>query len=217
MSKCGRNEVQVMLMSKCGRNEVQTHNVFLAWSLVNIQLIVDQRGALIQDEGTRAESGHTGNWQGDCWQRGRPYRQSPYCTEILNFRRFDSSRILIVRGGILMSTGISLEIFSQRILAGKFLPGRFGAAGTPVYQTSSSTSRWKLCQQRRRRAPTPGMYVYMYVCTYVCVCVYIYIYDNINNYIYIYIHIYVCIYIYIHIYIYIYVYPTSGVALGGAS
>ena len=37
-------------------------------------------------------------------------------TEMLDFRGFDSNIILVVRGGILMSIGSSLEILSQRIL-----------------------------------------------------------------------------------------------------
>ena len=47
-------------------------------------------------------------------------------TEILDFRGFDSSRILILSGGILMSIGISLGISSQGILVGIILVGRLG-------------------------------------------------------------------------------------------
>ena len=36
---------------------------------------------------------------------GKAYGQSPFSTKILDFRGFDSSRILILRGGIPMSTG----------------------------------------------------------------------------------------------------------------
>ena len=49
-------------------------------------------------------------------------------TKILAFRGFDSSRILIVRGGFLMSIGNSHEIVSQAILAGIILVGRLGVA-----------------------------------------------------------------------------------------
>ena len=49
-------------------------------------------------------------------------------TRILDFRGFDSSRILILRGGILMSTGNFTESLSQQVLAGKFLVGRLGVA-----------------------------------------------------------------------------------------
>ena len=56
-------------------------------------------------------------------------------TKILDFRGFDdSSRILILRGGILMSTGNLPDILSQRILVGIILVERLGvasAAGTP--------------------------------------------------------------------------------------
>ena len=48
-------------------------------------------------------------------------------TDILDFRDFDSSRILISRGGILMSTGISPEVLGRRILAGIILVGGLGA------------------------------------------------------------------------------------------
>ena len=44
-------------------------------------------------------------------------------TKILDFRGFETSRILIVRGGFLMSIGNSLEMLSQRILVGVILVG----------------------------------------------------------------------------------------------
>ena len=47
-------------------------------------------------------------------------------TKILDFRGFDSSRILIVRGGILMCVGNCPEVLSQRILVGIILVGRLG-------------------------------------------------------------------------------------------
>ena len=47
-------------------------------------------------------------------------------TTILDFRGFDSNRILISRCGILMSTGNSVEILSQGILVGIVLVGRLG-------------------------------------------------------------------------------------------
>ena len=42
-------------------------------------------------------------------------------TEILDFRGFDSSAILILRGGILRSRGNFPEILSQQILVGRLL------------------------------------------------------------------------------------------------
>ena len=51
-----------------------------------------------------------------------------------NFRGIDSSIILIVRGGILMSIGSFPESLSQAILAGRFLVGRLGVLGGPVGQ-----------------------------------------------------------------------------------
>ena len=46
--------------------------------------------------------------------------------KILDFRGFDSGRILILRGGILMSIMIFPEITSQAILVGTILVGRLG-------------------------------------------------------------------------------------------
>ena len=42
-------------------------------------------------------------------------------TKILGFGGFDPSRVLILRGGVLMSTGTSLELLSQAILVGMIL------------------------------------------------------------------------------------------------
>ena len=47
-------------------------------------------------------------------------------TKILDLRGFDSSRSLILRAGILMSTVDSPEMLSQRILVGVILAGRLG-------------------------------------------------------------------------------------------
>ena len=47
-------------------------------------------------------------------------------TKILDFRGFDSSIILISRGGILMSPGDFPESLSQAILVGIILVRRFG-------------------------------------------------------------------------------------------
>ena len=50
-------------------------------------------------------------------------------TKILDFRGLDSSRILILRSGILMSIGHFPEVLSQRILVGTILVGRLGVSG----------------------------------------------------------------------------------------
>ena len=47
-------------------------------------------------------------------------------TNIMDFRGFDSSRSLIIRGGIIMSIGDLLESLSQAILVGIMLVGRLG-------------------------------------------------------------------------------------------
>ena len=51
-------------------------------------------------------------------------------TNIVDFGRFDSSMILILRGGILMSKGDFLESLSQAMLVGIMLVGRLGVHGT---------------------------------------------------------------------------------------
>ena len=57
----------------------------------------------------------------------------------LDFGGFDSSRILILRGGIPMSKGNFLEMLSQRISAGIILAGRLGVPpSTPVDPPAST-------------------------------------------------------------------------------
>ena len=48
-------------------------------------------------------------------------------TNIVDFRGFDSSIVLIQRGGILMSIGNLPESLSQAMLVGIMLVGRLGA------------------------------------------------------------------------------------------
>ena len=55
-------------------------------------------------------------------------------TNIMDFRGFDSSVMLIIRGGILMSIGDFPETLSQQILVGIMLEGRLGV----------SHSKWRL-------------------------------------------------------------------------
>ena len=64
-------------------------------------------------------------------------------TKILDFRG-NSSRIIILRGGIVMSTGNFLESLRQRILVGIVLVGRLGVvrqavelSGRPAVRLSS--------------------------------------------------------------------------------
>ena len=73
------------------------------------------------------------SWQGDGSHqtfKGRALSMTPMLSihelRIWSFRGFDSSRILILRGGILMSIGNLPEISSQQILAGITLGGRCG-------------------------------------------------------------------------------------------
>ena len=71
------------------------------------------------------------------------YGQSPYITKILDFGGFDSSRILLLRGGISRPIGILPESSSQAILVGIILVGRLGV---PV-----SAKKNKTLVRRRRR------------------------------------------------------------------
>ena len=52
-------------------------------------------------------------------------------TKILDFRGFAASRILSLRGGILLPTGNFPEMLNRRILAGVILVGRSGAFPIP--------------------------------------------------------------------------------------
>ena len=58
---------------------------------------------------------------------------------MMDFRGFDSSRILIVRGGILMSIGNLPESLSQAILVGIILGGRLGVRGPVEYDGKPKT------------------------------------------------------------------------------
>ena len=60
-------------------------------------------------------------------------------TKILDFRGFDSSIILISRGGILMSIGSVMESRHQQILVGIILAARLGVAhvSVPAYTCQS--------------------------------------------------------------------------------
>ena len=49
----------------------------------------------------------------------------------MDFTELDSSRILVLRGGILMSIGGFLESLSQAVLVGRILVGRLGVYGSP--------------------------------------------------------------------------------------
>ena len=66
----------------------------------------------------------------------QPQGRSAVCTanlrtDIMDFRGFDSSIILIIRGGIPRPTGDFPESLSQAILVGIILVGRLGVSYTP--------------------------------------------------------------------------------------
>ena len=62
-------------------------------------------------------------------------------TTILDFRGFDSSRVLNLRGGILRSIGDFPESLSQRILAGIILVGRLGVRQSGQMEFCSLSGR----------------------------------------------------------------------------
>ena len=118
------------------------------------------------------------------------------CTEILDFRGFDSSILWSLRGGVLMSMGNFPEGLSERILAGILLVERLGIGIQP---------RWTRCNPvtapSNKVLVCPGYNPVYTSWDWVCtswdiqqhiLCIYNYIY------IYIYIHIYMYIYIYIY-------------------
>ena len=62
-------------------------------------------------------------------------------TNIVGFRGFDSSMILILRGGIPMSIGDFPESLSRAILVGTMLVGRLGV--TQLLQESKRPGGWR--------------------------------------------------------------------------
>ena len=85
----------------------------------------------------------------DAYDHLRSPRQNPkrastanLRAKILDSRGFDSSRILNLRGGIIMSTGSFQDMLSQRILAGIILVGIFVVLHCLVDSEESLWSRW---------------------------------------------------------------------------
>ena len=62
----------------------------------------------------------------------KPPHSVNLCTKILDFPKFDSSRISISRGGILMSIGSSPEVSSRQIFVRIILVGRLGVTPRPL-------------------------------------------------------------------------------------
>ena len=75
--------------------------------------------------------------------RAPPLGTANLRTKILDFRGFDSSRILIPKGGIPRSTGNLLEVLSQRILVGIILVGRSGVGAKIIMTWPRSLSRFR--------------------------------------------------------------------------
>ena len=68
-------------------------------------------------------------WGARARMRAMQGRTANLRTKILDFRGFDSSRILILRCGILMSLGSFLEVLGRAILVGIILVGRLDVSG----------------------------------------------------------------------------------------
>ena len=100
--------------------------------------------------------------------------------KILDFKGFYSSRISILRGGILMSAGNFPEMLSRRILAGilavagMILVGRFGAA-TPTARDARRSGRPACpCPTWRSSPGRRGLY-YIYIYMFMYLLIYIFI------------------------------------------
>ena len=106
-------------------------------------------------------------------------------TNIMDFRGFDSSIILNLRGGIPTPIGNFPESLSQAILLGMMLVGRLGVCAHAHVGASRSA---KLPSARHIIMYT-YIYIYIYIYTYVCMCIYIYILYSLF-----------CVYVYIYIY-----------------
>ena len=76
-------------------------------------------------------------------------------TKILDYRGFDSSRILILRGGIPGPIGNSPESLSQAILAGVILVGRLGVCGSRRFSARAAALR-KRCQSTPETGDLPS-------------------------------------------------------------
>ena len=130
----------------------------------------------------------------------------------MDFRGFDSSMILILRGGIPRPIGNFPESLSQAIVVGIMLVGRFG-----VYRNTEPCGyrKGRTETYRPRRLPRvktkrkrqwlrlpiaaafaaralAGLYIYIYI----CICIHVYTHT----------YIYICISLSTHTYIYIYIY-----------
>ena len=140
-------------------------------------------------------------------------------TNIVDFRGFDSSIILIQRGGIPRFIGDFPESLIQAMLEGVMLVGRLGVIvqwhGLSGPASGPPAPRCSRPPPSRPPVGFRGSIAYIDIHIYVChTHIYIYIYIYIYTY-YIYIKTNMCIYIYIYmhiyIYIYIYIYITWGV------
>ena len=64
-------------------------------------------------------------------------------TTILDFRGFDSSRILVLRGAILVPMGDFLEVLSRRVFAGIVLVGRLSVLAHLGCEGDPCSRRWR--------------------------------------------------------------------------
>ena len=123
-------------------------------------------------------------------------------TNTMDVRVFDSSMILIVRGGISRPTGDFPESWTQAMLLGMILVGRLAVA-PPLH--AAGREEQGLPEGGVPGPPREGQYIaihiyiytYIYIYIYICVCICICMYMYICMYVCMYICMYVCIRMYI--------------------
>ena len=106
-------------------------------------------------------------------------------TKIMDFRGFDSSRILILRGGILRPVGNFPECLNQATLLGITLVGILGVPTHNIHTVHTYISL----------SLSLYIYIYNYIHMYICMYIYIYIYIYVVMIIINIIYIYMCLFI----------------------
>ena len=101
----------------------------------------------------------------------------------MGFRGFDSSIVLIQRGGILTSIADFRESLSQAMLVGTMLVGRLGVVISHVLLVNSNLNV-NTCQTHTHTTELIHRNINL-------IYIYIYIYTHMSYYIYIYIYIYI--------------------------
>ena len=117
-------------------------------------------------------------------------------TKILDFRGFDSSIILVLRGWNSQAHGEFLGWFESSNLSRDNLSWEIG-------RISGLNILYHIIPYYIMLYCYVYLCVYVYIYMYICIHIYIYIYRERERCVYVYVLCYVCMYIYIYIYIYI--------------